>query len=79
MKTLKMICTAVFLMLALSFSTLGGEISTPGLTGGPGTPGVTEPKTDPQAPEIPNPDEPEPDDLGSTALDAVLLALGALF
>ena len=79
MKTLKMICTAVVLMLALSMSTFGGEITTPGLTGEAGTPGVIRPETDPQAPETPNPDAPETDNLGSTTLDAVLLALGALF
>ena len=79
MKTLKMICTAVVLTLALSISTFGGEITTPGLTGGVETPGVIRPETDPQAPETPNPDAPETVNLGSTTLDAVLLALGAFF
>lgn len=78
MRNLKMICAATVLTLALSLSTFGGEISTPGLLGENGTPGTTQPVPDPKSAEPSTPDDPLTGDLG-TPLDAVLMAIAALF
>jgi hypothetical protein len=79
MKTLKAICTAAILALALSVTAYAGDIHTPGLTGEISTPSVPQPS-------------PAPGDIGSTdltspasgevstpGLTAILLTLAALF
>ncbi|MEK6281335.1 MAG: hypothetical protein AABN95_13360 [Acidobacteriota bacterium] len=79
MKKLKTICTAATLALALSVSSFGGEITTPGLTGNISTPGVTQPEPKPSDISSPGATLTEPGDVSTPGLTAILLTLAALF
>ena len=79
MKTLKAICTAAVLALALSVTTYSADIHTPGLMGDIDTPGVTQPP--PASGDIGSPgvESPAPEDIGTPGLTAILLTIAALF
>ncbi len=78
MKTLKAICTAVVLALALAVNSYAAEIHTPGLTGDISTPGVTQPAT-PCDICLTGMESPATEDVGTPELTAILLTLAALF
>lgn len=79
MKTLKAICTAAVLALALSVTTYSADIHTPGLTGEISSPGVTHPPTAPGEINSPGVESPAPEDIGTPGLTAILLTIAALF
>ena len=79
MKKLKMICTAATLALALSVSSFGGEITTPGFVGNISTPGVTQPEPKPADISSPDATLTESGEVSSSGLTAILLTLAALF
>jgi hypothetical protein len=81
MKTLKAICTAAVLALALSVTAYAADIHTPGLTaaGEIGTPGATQPAPAPGDIETPGVASPAPGDVSTPGLTAVLLTIAALF
>jgi hypothetical protein len=79
MKTLKAICTAAVLAVALSVTAYAGDIHTPGLTGDISTPGVTQPPPAPEDIGSPGVASPAPGDIETPGLTAILLAIAALF
>jgi hypothetical protein len=80
MKTLKAICTAAVLALALTVTNNAAEIHTPGLTGDISTPGVTQPPaTAPRDIDSTGMELPATEDVSSAELTAILLTLAALF
>jgi hypothetical protein len=79
MKTLKAICTAAVLALALSVTTYAADIHTPGLTGEISSPGVAQPPTASGEINSPGVESPAPEDVGTPELTAILLTLAALF
>lgn len=74
MKTLKAICTAAILALAVSVPTYAGEILTPGLTGG-GTP----PPTACGDISCPGVGSTTPDSDDTSGFKAILLAIFSIF
>ncbi len=79
MKTLKAICTAAILALALSVPAYAGEISSPGspCTADSGTPDTTSSALgDISSPAIAST---APGDMGSPGLADILLALASIF
>jgi len=79
MKTLKAICTAAVLALALTVTAYAGDIHTPGLTGEASTPGVTQPPTNSGDIGSTDVETPAPEDMCTPELTAILLTLAALF
>lgn len=77
MKTLKMICTATLMVLALSLPGNAGEITTPGLVGETSIPGITQPAPKPGETLDPG-TEPLPDGVITPGLTAILYTLAAL-
>lgn len=78
MKTLKMICTAALLVMALSRPGSAGEITTPGLVGETSIPGITEPAPKPGETPVPGAESPLPDGVTTPGLTAILYTLAAL-
>ncbi|MDQ2920261.1 MAG: hypothetical protein M3R52_01405 [Acidobacteriota bacterium] len=74
MKTLKAICTAAILALALSVPAYAGEINSPGFTS-------PAPGTEPAPGDISSPaaTSTEPGDISSPAFADILLALMSMF
>jgi hypothetical protein len=79
MKTLKAICTAAVLALALSVTAYAGDIQTPGLMGDISTPGITQTLPGPGDIGSPGLASPAPGDVSTPGLTAILLTLAALF
>ncbi len=79
MKTLKAICTAAVLALALSVTANAGDIHTPGLTADTGTPGVTQPAPETEDTGSFNVVSPAPGDISTSGWTAILQTLAALF
>ena len=79
MKTLKAICTATALALALTITAYAGDIHTPGLMGDISTPGVTQPPTTAPGDCPTEMESPATEDIGTSELSAILLTIAALF
>ena len=81
MKTLKAICTATILALALSVSVYGGDMSTPGspapAPGQVSIPGVA--PTNPGDIQTPGEASTAPGDIGMPSFADILLALVSMF
>jgi hypothetical protein len=76
MKTLKAMCMATILALALSVSAFGGDVSTPGA---PAPGHVTNPSVEPGEVETPGKVPAAPGEIGLPSVAEVLLALVSMF